>query len=87
MAEIREGGCLCGTVRYRVKGNPVRASVCHCTFCKRRTGSALGMLVLFSMKRTWKLLAVLSRRMNTDLMRVSVGYACSFVHGAELQSP
>jgi hypothetical protein len=47
MAEIREGGCLCGTVRYRVKGNPVRASVCHCTFCKRRTGSALGMLVLF----------------------------------------
>ena len=47
MTEIREGGCLCDSVRYRVKGNPVRASVCHCTFCKRRMGSALGMFVLF----------------------------------------
>ena len=86
MAEIREGGCLCGTVRYRVKGNPVRASVCHCTFCKRRTGSAHLVCSSSSMKRTWKLLAVLSRRTNTNLMRVSVGYACSFVHGVEPQS-
>jgi hypothetical protein len=86
MAEIREGGCLCGTVRYRVKGNPVRASACHCTFCKRRTGSALGMLVLFD-EANVEIAGGPLRRMNTDLMRVSVGYACSFVHGAELQSP
>lgn len=50
MAETHEGGCLCGAVRYRVVGNPVRASVCHCTFCKRRTGSALGMVALFDEK-------------------------------------
>jgi hypothetical protein len=47
MAETHEGGCLCGAVRYRVKGNPSRASMCHCTFCKRRTGSALGIVALF----------------------------------------
>lgn len=38
----QEGGCVCGAVRYRVKDNPVRGSICHCTFCQRRTGSAFG---------------------------------------------
>ncbi len=31
MSEIHEGGCLCGAIRYRVKGNPLGAQVCHCT--------------------------------------------------------
>ena len=86
MAEIREGGCLCGTVRYRVKGNPVepRRATVHSVSVVPAAHLACSSS---SMKRMWKLLAVLSRRMNTDLMRVSVGYACSFVHGAELQSP
>ena len=47
MAEIHEGGCLCGRVRYRVLGNPNRAGVCHCTSCKRRTGSAFGISAYF----------------------------------------
>lgn len=47
MAETHEGGCLCGTVRYRVVGNPTVAGVCHCAFCKRRTGSAFGMAAYF----------------------------------------
>lgn len=35
---IREGGCLCGAVRYAVSG-PLRAVVlCHCTQCRRSTG-------------------------------------------------
>lgn len=47
MAEIHEGGCLCGAVRYRVIGEPKHAGVCHCTFCKRRTGSAFGIGAYF----------------------------------------
>ena len=43
MAEIHEGGCLCGSIRYRVVGDPIRAGVCHCTFCKRRSGSAFAV--------------------------------------------
>jgi hypothetical protein len=39
---VNEGGCLCGAVRYRVKGSPLRGSACHCTTCQRRTGSAFG---------------------------------------------
>ena len=47
MAQIHEGGCSCGTVRYRVTSAPQRSSVCHCTFCQHRTGSAFGIGVFF----------------------------------------
>ena len=43
----REGGCVCGAVRYRAEGEPVRNSVCSCTFCQRRTGSAFGFGAYF----------------------------------------
>ena len=48
MAEVHEGGCLCGAIRYRTKGNPLRAHVCHCTDCQRRTGSAFATIVWFA---------------------------------------
>jgi len=48
MEEVHEGGCLCGAVRYRVSGYPsVWVGVCHCKFCKRRTGSAFGISAYF----------------------------------------
>ncbi len=47
MTEVHEGGCVCGAIRYRVSGEPLRAYVCHCTFCQRFTGSAFGVLTWF----------------------------------------
>jgi hypothetical protein len=37
---LHEGGCLCGDVRYGTTAEPVRVTVCHCTFCQKITGSA-----------------------------------------------
>lgn len=48
---IHEGGCLCGDVRYRVMGEPVRTQACHCTFCQRFTGSAFYVESLFPKER------------------------------------
>ncbi len=47
MSEVHEGGCVCRAIRYRVRGEPLRAYVCHCTFCQRFTGSAFGVLTWF----------------------------------------
>ncbi len=33
-----EGSCLCGAVRYRVTGDPVAATLCHCRSCRRASG-------------------------------------------------
>ena len=38
-----EGGCQCGEIRYRLIGEPILLTVCHCTDCKHQSGSALGM--------------------------------------------
>jgi hypothetical protein len=34
------GRCLCGKVRYEVTAPFVSAGYCHCTRCRRRTGTA-----------------------------------------------
>lgn len=38
---------MCGAVRYVVRGDPERVSICHCTWCQRRTGSAFGVEAVF----------------------------------------
>lgn len=40
MSEPREGGCSCGTVRYRLGSEPLIVHCCHCLNCQRQTGSA-----------------------------------------------
>ena len=33
------GSCLCGAVRYEITGPFLRANHCHCTRCRRHSGS------------------------------------------------
>ncbi len=37
--ESHEGGCLCGEVRYRIKGAIDSVGHCHCTMCRRWSGA------------------------------------------------
>jgi len=34
-----EGGCLCGSVRYRLDAEPFDAGYCHCETCRRSAGA------------------------------------------------
>jgi hypothetical protein len=36
----RTGGCLCGALRYAVKGEPRETVHCHCTMCQKSSGAA-----------------------------------------------
>lgn len=33
------GGCLCGAVRYKVRGPAVQTTLCHCEDCRRASGA------------------------------------------------
>ncbi|MEE2661858.1 MAG: GFA family protein [Pseudomonadota bacterium] len=39
MAEYT-GSCLCGKVKYKIEGEPLRVAQCHCDDCRKATGSA-----------------------------------------------
>ncbi|GAA3096132.1 GFA family protein [Rhizobium viscosum] len=45
---VRMGGCACGAVRYEVEGEPYQSGLCHCTKCRKLTGS------IFSATANWR---------------------------------
>ncbi len=42
------GGCLCGVVRYEVKGQPLIVAHCHCSDCQRVSGAGHTTGAMFS---------------------------------------
>ena len=48
------GSCLCGGVRYEIRGALGRASHCHCSMCRKAHGAAFGTYARVSRKEfTW----------------------------------
>ena len=48
MSGDREGGCLCGAVRFTACGKPKFISNCHCHSCRKATGAAYSTWVGFA---------------------------------------
>jgi hypothetical protein len=48
---MREGGCACGQVRYRLTSDPLFVHCCHCLNCQRQTGSAFVVNLLIEADR------------------------------------
>lgn len=51
MEAVREGGCGCGQVRYRVEGEPIFVNNCHCRLCQQQTGSTSVVNAFFESER------------------------------------
>jgi hypothetical protein len=50
------GGCLCGELRFEACAQPVRLTLCYCTFCQRATGSTHMVEPIF-LKQSFKVVA------------------------------
>lgn len=50
MGDVRnatvDGGCACGSIRYRLTAKPLFVHCCHCSWCQRETGSAFAVNAL-----------------------------------------
>jgi hypothetical protein len=39
------GGCLCGSIRYRCDAEPALTAICHCPHCQKQTSSSFSIVV------------------------------------------
>ena len=44
---IHKGGCLCGAVRYEIKGAPMMSGLCYCQMCQKLSGSGHSVFAVF----------------------------------------
>ena len=47
------GSCLCGSVRYTIHGAPQRAFHCHCSRCRKATGTGHATNLFVGGTLTW----------------------------------
>lgn len=45
MSDIATGQCLCGALRFELRGQRLWVAHCHCHSCRRNTGSAVATFV------------------------------------------
>jgi hypothetical protein len=77
MTNNLEGGCACGSVRYRLASAPMFVHCCHCRDCQRQTGSAFVLNALIEADRV-RLVSgdVYGAEVPTDSGRPHVIYRC-----------
>lgn len=48
---VHLGGCFCGNIRYQVSGRPVEVPTCHCSMCRKTSGSPFVTWAIFPADR------------------------------------
>lgn len=46
MTQVREGGCRCGQVRFRITAPDLLTLACHCRGCQRMTGAPFSVTAM-----------------------------------------
>ena len=46
-----EGGCACGSVRFRLEARPLFVHCCHCRWCQRETGASFALNAMIETDR------------------------------------
>lgn len=55
MSETFRGGCLCGAVKYQIHGEPARFYHCHCSRCRKATGTGHASNIMVTLGSiTWE---------------------------------
>ena len=65
MSLDRDGGCLCGAVRFKARLTGTKFGVCHCPMCRKWTGSALLGITVPEGNVAWTGLGHVARRQSS----------------------
>jgi hypothetical protein len=66
MSLEREGGCLCGAVRFTATLTSTNFGACHCPMCRKWTGSAMLGITVPAANITWKGAAHIAWRQSSS---------------------
>jgi len=50
-ASMNEGGCVCGAVRYQLRGQPTNSMLCHCQTCRKAAGAPIVAWLTFAVEQ------------------------------------
>ena len=45
---VHKGGCACGKVRFKARGEPYRVGICHCLTCRKAHGAPFNLYAVFA---------------------------------------
>lgn len=62
---FREGGCACGSVRYRIAGDPIFVNNCYCRQCQVQTGGTSVVNAFYESERVERLSGEVTRHVVT----------------------